>query len=188
MKRLAVLFAPLALVAACAAPPADTPKVSGEAHPANAAELRAKLDEVFRSIDEGTADTTLMSWADPEAVVFDFDENNQPVTRRGTTEIQEFLAGLTKAVKEGGMKITTSVVSADCKSTVVAGFCTTEFDQTFTKDGQTMGPFKFRGTLVARKMPDGWKWLHWHGSFREIPPPAPAAAAAAPSGTPAAPY
>jgi ketosteroid isomerase-like protein len=187
MKRLAVLFAPVALiVASCTAPPAEPPKPTAESDSTNAAELRTKLDELFRSIDEGTADTTMMSWADPEAVVFDFDENNNPVAKRGTAEIQEFLASLTKSVKEGGLKIATNVVSADCKSTVVAGFCTTEFDQTFTKDGQTMGPFKFRGTLVARKMPDGWKWLHWHGSFREMPPPAAPQASAAPGATPAA--
>lgn len=181
MKRLvAVCFAVFALVvASCSPPAAEPPKVTAESDPANAAELRAKLDEIFRSLDDGTADTTLLSWADPEAVVFDFDANNNPVTKRGTAEIQEFLGSYAKMVKEGGTKITTNVVSADCKSTVVAGFCTVEFDQSFTQNGQSQGPFKFRGTLVARKMPEGWRWLHWHGSFREMPP---APAGTAPAG------
>ena len=34
-----------------------------------------------------------------------------------------------------------------------------------------MGPMKFRGTTVARKVDDAWKWEHWHGSFRELPMP-----------------
>jgi hypothetical protein len=45
-----------------------------------------------------------------------------------------------------------------------------------TAGGQTMGPFKFRGTFVARRVADEWRWTHWHGSFRDMPAPqAPAA-------------
>lgn len=190
MTRLALALC-AALAVSCTSRPAEPPPLTADADPANAAELRGKLDEVFRSLDEGTADTVLMSWADAEAVVFDFDANNNPVTKRGTAEIQEFLGEYAKAVKGGGLKISTTVAGADCKSTKVAGFCTAEFDQTFVVNGQSQGPFKFRGTLVARKMAEGWRWLHWHGSFREMPAPAAAPTsgappAAAPAGSPGA--
>ena len=149
MTRLALALC-AALAVSCTTPPAEPPPLTADADPANAAELRGKLDEIFRSLDAGTADTTLMSWADPEAVVFDFDSNNNPVIKRGTAEIQEFLGEYAKAVKEGGLKISTTVVGADCKSTKVAGFCTAEFDQTFVVNGQSQGPFKFRGYNLWR--------------------------------------
>jgi hypothetical protein len=49
------------------------------------------------------------------------------------------------------------------------GYCAVEFDQMFTMGGQTMGPMKFRGTAVSRKVDNVWKLEHWHGSFRELP-------------------
>jgi hypothetical protein len=180
MKRLALALCAV-VAASCAAPPATPPPLTGEADTAAATELRGKIDEMFRSLDSGAADE-MMSWADPEAVVYDFDQNNSPVSKRGTAEIQEFLDSYSKLVREGGMQVTSTVVGADCKSTAVAGFCTVEFDQSLVMNGETMGPFKFRGTLVARKMADGWKWIHWHGSFREMPPPPTPPAAAAPAG------
>jgi hypothetical protein len=59
--------------------------------------------------------------------------------------------------------------------------CTAEFDQSMTANGQTMGPFKMRATLVAERHNDHWIWVHWHGSMRENPQVAQAAAPAAPA-------
>jgi ketosteroid isomerase-like protein len=136
---------------------------------------------MFKSIDGGTPGV-IGAWADADAVVFDFDEKNNPVKVRGAAEIQAFFEGFAKAMTDGGLKFATSVVSMDCSATTLLGHCTSEFDQTITMGGNAMGPFKFRGTLVARKLADGWKWTHWHGSFRELPT-APPGDGAAPSGT-----
>jgi ketosteroid isomerase-like protein len=116
-------------------------------------------------------------------VVFDFDENNVPVTARGTEGLDKYLAAYDAAVRKG-LSLKTTISRDDCFGDSDMGFCTVEFDQTVGQGGQTTAPFKFRGTLVARRAKDGWRWVHWHGSFREFPPsPAAGAPASAPPAT-----
>jgi hypothetical protein len=65
-----------------------------------------------------------------------------------------------------------------CRSTSLSGFCLVEFEQSVTQAGKTMGPFKFRGTLVAERNGEGWIWTHWHGSLAPKSVKAPAEAEA----------
>ena len=101
---------------------------------------------------------------------------NIPDFDRKTNNIYESLVVISKRanqiaseMKAAGGTVKTTVVRNDCYAVAVMGYCAVEFDQTFTSGGQTMGPMKFRGTTVARKVDGAWKWEHWHGSFRELP-------------------
>ncbi len=156
-----------------------------------AADLRQKVEQMFKDIDAGNF-VGLKMWADQDAILFDFDENNVPVTARGQADLDKYLAAYDAVVRKG-LKIHTEIGKDDCFGDADLGFCAIEFDQTIgAADGAPATPFKFRGTLVARKTRDGWRWVHWHSSFREFPKPAAAQAsppteyAMPPAETPAA--
>jgi len=136
--------------------------------PAAAAELAAQNEKMFADIDAGNTDalTNMMS---SEGIIFDIDPNNAPIEKRGAAEIRAYMDQIASEMKAAGGTVKTTVVRNDCYAVAVMGYCAVEFDQTFTSGGQTMGPMKFRGTTVARKVDGAWKWEHWHGSFRELP-------------------
>ena len=150
---------------------------------AAAAELKAQNEKMFADIDAGNSDalTNMMS---SDGVVFDIDPNNVPVAKRGSAEIKAYMDQITNEMKTAGGTVKTTVVRDDCYAVAVMGYCAVEFDQMFTSGGQTMGPMKFRGTTVARKVDGVWKWEHWHGSFRELPV-VPSAATTTPAPAPA---
>jgi hypothetical protein len=83
----------------------------------------------------------------------------------------QYFRSLEQAGKTQGLKLKSVVTRSDCSATTAVGYCVVEFDQTITMGNQTMGPFKYRGTLVARKVDGVWRVSHWHGSFREVPAP-----------------
>lgn len=157
----------VALLTGCAAPP------SSDWDPAAASALEGKIAGMFQALDSGNMDS-VMTWADDEVVVYDFGPDNKPVSANGRAEAQAMFDGYAKAFKEG-MKIRSTVGRTSCKASSTVGHCAVEFDQTMSAGGQDMGPFKFRGTMVARKVGEEWKWTHWHGSFREMPEMPPAA-------------
>ncbi|MEZ0374300.1 MAG: nuclear transport factor 2 family protein [Candidatus Sericytochromatia bacterium] len=130
-------------------------------------ELKAAADKMFKDLDKGDSGA-ILSWKDLNPSVFDVDPENKAVQFYGEAEVSKYLGSMTEAVK-AGLKIKSVVKRSDCQATASMGFCTIEFDQTATMGDQTMGPSKFRGTMIARKLPSGWKWTHWHGSFREMP-------------------
>src|SRR6185369_696725 len=107
------------------------------------------------------------------------DENNHPVRYQGREKVTQYFHNLEQGAKAQGLKFKSTITKNDCSATTNVGYCVVEFDQTISAGGQTMGPFKFRATVVARKVGDEWRWTHWHGSFREMPAPAPAASATA---------
>ena len=131
--------------------------------------VKAEVDRMFKDIDAGNFEV-MLGRMDTDATAFDFDANNNPVSMHGIDEIRSYFGQYEQGMKEGGMAMKSQVSRTDCRATPVMGYCAVEFDQTVTQGGQTMGPFKFRGTLVARKIGETWKWTHWHGSFREPPP------------------
>jgi ketosteroid isomerase-like protein len=135
---------------------------------AAAAELKAQNEKMFADIDAGNTDalTNMMS---SDGIIFDIDPNNVPVAKRGSAEIKAYMDQIASEMKASGGTVKTTVVRDDCYAVAVMGYCAVEFDQLFTSGGQTMGPMKFRGTTVARKVDGVWKWEHWHGSFRELP-------------------
>jgi hypothetical protein len=133
---------------------------------AAAAELQAQSAKMFADIDAGNIDavTSMMS---SDGILFDLDPHNVPVARRSAAEIKAYMDQVASEMKTAGGTVTTTVVRNDCYAVAVMGYCAVEFDQVFTMGGQAMGPVKLRGTTVARKVDDVWKWEHWHGSYRE---------------------
>jgi ketosteroid isomerase-like protein len=137
---------------------------------ATAADLRQKVEQMFKDIDAGNF-AGMKMWADQDAILFDFDENNLPVAARGAQELDKYLAAYDGAMRKG-LKVHTDIQKNDCFGDADLGFCAVEFDQNIgASEAAPAMPFKFRGTLVARKTKDGWRWAHWHGSFREFPKP-----------------
>lgn len=137
------------------------------------AALRADCEGMLKAIDAGDF-AFMTSKLDADVIVYDMDENNAMVRFQGPEAVKAYFAHFEEIAKSQGFKFASTVVSCDAHATSTVGFCAMEFDQTLTAGGQTMGPFKFRGTLVARKVGDAWKWVHWHGSFREAPAAPPA--------------
>jgi hypothetical protein len=133
-----------------------------------ASSLRAEPEALLRDIDAGNA-ADMLARMDEDSVVLDFDENNHPVRYEGRAKVAEYFGGLEKAVKSGSVHFKSKIARSDCMATAAVGYCVVEFDQMVTAGEQTTGPFKFRGTLVARRVGEDWKWTHWHGSFRELP-------------------
>ena len=140
------------------------------------ASLKQEPVTMLKNIDAGNFDAMLRS-ADKDAVVFDVDENNNPIRLQGAAAMKMFFDGVSLSMKKQAMSFKSTLVRNDCFATAAQGYCAIEFDQSLVGGGKTMGPFKFRGTLIARKTEAGWRWVHWHGSFRENPPAAPPAPA-----------
>jgi hypothetical protein len=168
MTRTSILGASLlglALSNAALAKKSTAP--SSDWDPAATTALKAMSEKMFQDMDAGNMEamTAMMS---SEGVVFDMDMNNNPVAKRGP-EVAAYLNEMGAMMKQNGSTMKTSIVRDDCFATAVMGYCAIEFDQTFTMGAQVMGPVKFRGTAVARKVGETWKWEHWHGSFREMP-------------------
>jgi hypothetical protein len=138
-----------------------------------ASSLHAEPEAVLHDMDSGNI-SDILARMDEDSVVFDTDENNQPVRMQGRAKVTEYFSGLEKAIKSDGVKFESKIARNDCVANEAFGFCVVEFDQTITAGGKKAGPFKYRGTFVARRVGDAWRWTHWHGSFREMPaPPSP---------------
>jgi ketosteroid isomerase-like protein len=142
--------------------------------PAVAAELKASTEKMFVDLDAGNT-AALTNTMSSDGVIFDIDPANRPIAKRGAAEISAYMDRITKDMKAAGGSVKTTIVRNDCFAVGAMGYCATEFDQTFTSGGHTMGPMKFRATTVARKVDGTWRWEHWHGSWREEPPPMPEA-------------
>jgi ketosteroid isomerase-like protein len=137
--------------------------------------LKQEPVTMLKNVDAGNFDAMLQN-ADKDAIVFDFDENNNPVRLQGSAAMKKFFDAMSQSMKKQAMSFKSTLVKNECFASPAQGFCAVEFDQSIIAGGKTMGPFKFRGTLVARKTDAGWRWLHWHGSFRELPAAPPPAA------------
>lgn len=158
----------LAVATGCTAAP------SPDWDPEATKSLEAECDAMLRLIDAGDFDG-MLARIDPDAVVFDMDLDNAPVQLTGKAAIAAMFDGFREAMKSQGLTIRSTVVRRTAHATATMGYVAVEFDQTFTMGAEAMGPIKFRGTMVARRFPDGWRWDHWHGSFREPVMPAGAA-------------
>lgn len=161
MRRLGIAALLLA-AAGCGA------GANGEWDAQAAASLKTESETMFKLMDAGDM-SGMVAHMDPDVMVFDLDENNRPVKLVGLDPVKQYMDHLTAAAKAQALKFSTTGKMNECRATATMGYCAVEFDQTVTAGGQTMGPFKFRGTLVARRVGGAWKWVHWHGSFAEIP-------------------
>ena len=147
--------------------------------PQAASALRNESEALLHDLDAGNV-ADMLARMDEASVVLDLDENNHPVRVDGRAKVTAYLGGLGEAMKKEGLRFHSTIARNDCSAISDFGYCVLEFDQTVTAGGQTMPPSKFRATVVARRTGEGWRWTHWHGSFRETPPaPAPAPAPAA---------
>jgi hypothetical protein len=130
-------------------------------------DLSAAVSQMFTQMDAGNIDS-LLGWVDANPVIFDVDPENKFVQLYGDADVGKYISQLGEAMK-AGLKTKTVTQRTECHASHGFGYCAFEFDQAATMGDHTMGPFKFRGTLVAHKVNGKWKWAHWHGSFREIP-------------------
>ncbi len=169
--RLTGLFAvaPALALAACAQSPA-----ASAWNEQDTAALRAQPEEMLHDLDRGDF-AGMTSRIDDDAIVLDLDENNHPVRYQGKAEVTKYFQSLEQGAKAQGLKFTTTMSKNDCAANAAFGYCVVEFDQVISAGGKSMGPFKFRATIVAHKVGDNWRWVHWHGSLREMPTPPPGA-------------
>lgn len=133
--------------------------------------LRAQPESLLHDLDAGNFDG-MLAQLDDDSIVLDLDENNHPVRYQGREKVTQYFRGLEQGAKAQGLKFKSVITKNDCSATTAVGWCVVEFDQTISAGGQTMGPFKFRATVVSRKVGSEWRLAHWHGSFREAPAPA----------------
>ena len=180
-----LVIAPLVLAAACATTQ-NPPAASAPDPVALKASLEAYVNEANSHIAQGDF-AFLKSSACPDSVVmWDFDENGNPVTAKGKPAVEAMLDKYTALAKTPGVQMTTTFGPINCEAFANSGYCLIEMDQTITQNGQTQGPFKARGTLIAKTFKDRWIWTHWHGSMREAPPAPPPADPAISSAEPPA--
>lgn len=180
MKTTLFVLGVALCASACAASQHHSTTPSSE----EAQSLDAYVRDVFEHMGQGDF-TYMKASACPEAVVFDTDEHGAPIAARGKAEIDRLLDHYQQVMHAGGASTSVNITRLECRPLGGSGVCAIEFDQSMTMNGQTMGPFKLRATLVAERHKDRWIWVHWHASAREAP--AQQAAAAAPAAAPEAP-
>lgn len=145
---------------------------SSQWDPQSAEPIKQLSVDLLRNLDSGDY-MAMIAGADSNLVIMDFDENNVPFRADGIGEARAFMARLADVAKSQDVKFTSTITRNDAWATPTMGYSIVEYEQTISAGGQTMGPFKFRGTLVARREGRSWIMTHWHGSFSEMPPPMP---------------
>lgn len=181
MRSMLLSLAPCLLALGCA--------TAGQQHTATMhdPEANASLEAFVRTGMDELSKGNIAWWgktACPQAVMWDADPTGAATTARGKAAIDAAL-GEAQKMMSSGMQLSTTTTAVQCRTTSLSGHCMVEFDQSVTQDGKTMGPFKFRGTLIAERNGEGWIWTHWHGSLapgstkapsgEEAAPPVPAA-------------
>jgi hypothetical protein len=182
MRTFAILC--IAALAGCATTGQNAPGAS-EPDPGLQASLEAYVNDANSHIAQGDF-AYLKASACPDVVMWDTDENGNPMEAVGQAAVGAVLDRYTALAHTPGVTMTTTFGPIKCETYADAGFCMVPMDQTMTQNGQTMGPFKVRGTLIAKQYKGRWIWTHWHASMREAPAaPPPASPAAAPAAAPA---
>jgi hypothetical protein len=146
----------------------ETKAVTAEYDAAAEASLKAKVESIFREVAAMNFEVLRPGKDVPELVVYDYTPDDQPFTARGPDEYGR-LVDMFTFVAGSGTKMETVVQRIDCHATSSFGYCLIEYDQRFMSGGSTMGPYRMRGTLVARRKGDDWIVTHSHVSFRERP-------------------
>lgn len=129
--------------------------------------LEAYMRAGFQAADSGNF--SFWQAARDDVVLFDIDSDNNPVAMYGQEAWNGYLQRLDEMLGTTGGSVATTINQVSCHSTASIGYCTLEFDQTFTMNGETMGPVHCRGTAIAAREGEGWSVLHWHGSFSQWP-------------------
>ena len=140
--------------------------------PQSAEPIKQLSVNLLRNLDAGDF-MAMIADADSNFVMMDVDENNIPFRADGIGDARALMTRMSDVAKSQDIKFASTILRNDAWATPTMGYSIVEYDQTISAGGQTMGPFKFRGTLVARRDGSNWIMTHWHGSFREMPPPMP---------------
>jgi quercetin dioxygenase-like cupin family protein len=184
MKRFCSIVALAALSACAPRNAAVNAPTTATWDDAAAAELRAAGEASMKAWETGDVATIRNGIAsDGYLTSYDLDMMGQPVSFASGDEVAAYAQKMSDAMKAMGATCVMKITKNDCKATSTFGACVSEMEANMTMGGKTETMW-FRGTSVARKGEDGWKWTHWHGSLAKLPP-MPATPAATPAIPPA---
>jgi hypothetical protein len=134
------------------------------------AKVSANVDQMFADIDAGNF-AAMTDALDADASAYDVDPGGKPVAMYGRDGVKSYFDTMAPTGGAPAPTMHSTIKKKDCHATGVMGYCAVEFDQSVTVGGVDAGTFHFRGTLISRKVGEDWKWVHWHGSFAELPAP-----------------
>jgi quercetin dioxygenase-like cupin family protein len=184
MKRICSIIALAALSACAPRNAAVNAPTTASWDDAAAAELQAGSEAQMKAWEVGDVAAIRAGIAnDGFLTSYDLDMMGQPVSFASGDEVAAYAQKMADAMKAMGATCQMKITKNDCKATAAIGACVTEVEANMTMAGKTETMW-FRGTSVARKGEDGWKWTHWHGSLAKLPP-MPATPAAMPAIPPA---
>jgi hypothetical protein len=147
--RIATTMALLIAASGCGGGMSMVAEYDADAEASLEAYARANMDAA------GSGNFAALHTTADEAVMYDMGEHGEPIAADGAT---------------GGATSEATTTRVDCHATTNHGWCAVEFEVSMTANGQAMGPFRMRATMVARRNGDAWVWTHWHASMREMPP------------------
>jgi len=186
MKRICSMIA-LAALSACAPKNQANAPTTAVWDEAAATELQAASEASMKAWETGDAAAVAAGIADDGFLTsYDLDMMGQPISFATKADVAAHAQKMADAMKAMGATCQMKITKNECRATATVGTCVNEVEATMTMGSKTE-QMSFRGTGVARKGADGWKWTHWHGSMAKLPAmPAPQgapAAAAAPAGS-----
>lgn len=144
--------------------------------------LHLQLETLFAAIDKNDM-VSLADAMDESVVFYDVDIDGRPVVAYDKVATTKVLERLNAQRQIAGGTLKSFVSAATCHATTAMGFCAIEFQQELTRDGARTGPFRYRGTLVARYLDGRWRWVQWNLSPLDPAVVAQPAAPAAHGGT-----
>lgn len=180
MKRICSIIALAALSACAPRNAAVNAPTTATWDDAAAAELQAGSEAQMKAWEAGDVAAIRAGIAnDGFLTSYDLDMMGQPVSFASGDEVAAYAQKMADAMKAMGATCQMKITKNDCKATSTIGACVTEVEANMTMGAKTETMW-FRGTSIARKGEDGWKWTHWHGSLAKMPamPAAPPPAAA----------
>jgi ketosteroid isomerase-like protein len=140
-----------------------------------------KMHDAWNTFDMKAMDRMIAG--DDRLVTFDLDPDTaQPITLHNKAEIMKFTQTIFAGFQKQGIKSIAEHPMIACKVSGNLGFCTEECKiKLVMADGKT-DTQRLRGTAIAERTSEGWKWLEWHMS-PALPNGVTASAAHDPSGT-----
>jgi|SwirhisoilCB2_FD_contig_121_38137_length_2136_multi_6_in_0_out_0_1 ketosteroid isomerase-like protein len=121
------------------------------------------LHEAWNTLDMKAMDRMIAG--DDQLVTFDLDPNtSQPIVLHSKADLMKFTQTIFDGFKQQGVKSIAEHPMINCKVSGNLGFCTEQCKiKLISRDGST-DIARLRGTAIAERTSDGWKWLEWHMS------------------------
>ena len=129
------------------------------------ASLEATVDAGFASMSTGNYD--VLRATSEEVKIYDLDNLGQPFVAAGL-EYNGRLDLLTADLRAVGLTVDYNVLQRDCHATATLGYCTVEYETSV--ESTLPASVRWRVTIVARKVEDGWTYVHMHNSMGPQPP------------------